>query len=194
MPTTSLVVAQKPNYVHAIQQTRTTRGPSDQSPFVKFFADCCESAAHQTHALESRMSNVLDAWHANIPKGDRNAAQAIEAFARMPVMTEGMLTDAIGKDSGTTLETLLDAKVVSLRPSRLTGANVYVADKALSALEAAQQMRSLGVQASRKMTNDLPTFEELRARARQREKSLEPVKTNQEHPSEDNEEQPSSPK
>lgn len=177
MPTTSAIVTQKPNYIHAIQQTRTNRGLSDQSPFVEFFADCCEGAALQTRILESRMTSILGEWHRDMPQRDATAQKALEAFASMPVMTPEMLDQTLGRDGHDVANDLLNAGIVSTRPSRFTRGDVYVADKALNALEQAQQLHGTPLQTSRSLAEEMPDLAQLRARVQRERKTTAPVKS-----------------
>lgn len=141
LPTTSPIAADKPSYVQAIQDTRTTRGRSDHSAFIDFYARSCEVAARQATVVERRLENTISKWQKAIPTNDRTMQKVLEAFAATPVMTESMLSKATSSDARHAIEDLLSADVIKTRRSRFGNIDVYVAPDSLRVLQDAQYLK-----------------------------------------------------
>lgn len=155
LPTTSAAVHNIDDFVQALTSIQQTTKTADPNEFVTYFAHCCEGAAYESSITENKIDNMFRNWAKIIPASDTTARKAMEEFAMCPVMTETMLSQAISKDSKSSISTLIDAGIIIPSISPAYNIPIYIAEQPLKILEDAQRMRSNPYTLSRTIASTL---------------------------------------
>lgn len=134
LPVSTIMFAQSPDYVDAIQKARNGSGPVDVSDFVRLFASCCERAALRAVSVLRGVEDALQSSIERLQTRDASMWRAMQALAAEPVKTKTAFGSGLGVDAAPLVDALIEAGVMERRRSRFCEADVYVATDILRAL------------------------------------------------------------
>lgn len=104
IPPLSLVLSTSPHdYQRGVIATMDNLRASDPDPtelnaWLRFFAQCCTQAVGEANALQSRMEELQDHWHAQIgARADSASMLLVNALPGIPVFTVNTAADYLGR-------------------------------------------------------------------------------------------------